>query len=287
MTRYLRALGKRLSGEAVLSNARSLLRTLGKSIKRGKEAAIRAQLPIWRRDANRRNPPAQQAADPVSLHTLRDIVHEARGDRLTRTERMALDIFTVAFATMSRVGEVASVLVDDVAPGGGAITLRPKTHAKTWLKLTKRVADTQGLRAAEILERYRKEARRTGNKALFTGRGGKQLSTAKITAKLRKVSLKLGFNIRLTAHSARKGAAVEALLAGVPLPVIQALGAWKDLNTLQAYIGEAVRRTTPLLSLLGNRKGKEEIGERTGWNRRLKRTKRNKEWEESRLKKKV
>ena len=71
--------------------------------------------------------------------------------------------------------------------------------------------------------------------------------------------------IRLTAHTARKGAAVEALMRGVPLPVIQALGGWKDLNTLQAYIGEAVRRTTSLIDILGTagRRRQKEEGKKT------------------------
>lgn len=236
-----------------MANTRSLLRTLQDHIGDEREARIRRALPVWRREANRRNPPGQQAADPVSFDTLRRLVREAEKEHLSGGERQALDIFIAAFATMSRVGEIVALETGDVAPEGDMIAIRPKTGAKTWLRLRKRVVDTGGLQAAERLARRRSEALQEGRKALFVGRSGERQTTAAITAKLKRVSRRLGAGTRLTAHSARKGAAVEALLAGVPLPVIQALGGWRDLNTLQAYIGEAVRRTTSLMTLLGDK----------------------------------
>lgn len=259
LKRYLRALLGRVSGEALLSNARSLLRTLEGWVDPATEEAIRAELPILRRDANKALPPRQQASQPVSLGMVRDLVERAKTERLTRREQQALDIFVLAFSTVSRVGEIAVLGVEDVAPDGSSLTLRPKTQARTWQRLCKRVTNAPGLRATDILLRYREAARKKRRGNLFVGAGGSPPTTSAITGHLRKLGKRLSIPARITSHSARKGAAVTAVLAGVPLPIVQALGGWRDINSLQAYIGEAVRRSTSLMQLLegggGGQKG--------------------------------
>ena len=257
--RYLRKLARTLSGEALVTNARGLLRMLGNHLSKRKADDIKAVLPVWRRRANMKHPPGHQAAEAISLRTLKALTRGAREKKIPANERKALDIFLVAFVTMSRVGEIATLQVEDVAPGGEVIELRPKTGARTWLKLRKKVSSTRGLRAAEALRSYRDEARAKGRRGLFCDKDNKPPTTALITAHLKRLSARLGLNIRISSHSARKGAAVEAVLAGVPLPVVQALGGWKDINTLQAYIGEALRRTVPWLEII---KAKTNKGKR-------------------------
>lgn len=225
--------------------------TLREHISPSKEDKIRKWLPIWRRDTNKKNPPGQQAAEAVSLCTLEELAWRAQTAKLTRGERQALDIFFAAFESMSRVGEIACLQVEDVARDGRTVAVRPKTGAKTWRKLTKRLSSTGGFNAARRLAHYRESARRQGRQNLFVGKGGKPPETASITSHLKRLSRKLGCKARITSHSARKGAAVEALKAGVPLPIIQALGAWKDAGSMQAYIGEAVRKSVSLMDILG------------------------------------
>ena len=232
---------------------RCLLRILGAKIKRGKMARIKKELPVWRREANKRRPPKQQAAEAIRLQELRRIIRRARKEQLTYSEKQALDILVVAFATMSRVGEVATLEVENVSRDGETISVRPKTGAKTWRRLVKKVANTAGLQAATKLEKYREEAIQGGRRCLFVGAGGEPPTTSAITSHLKKLGRKLGSRTRLTAHSARKGAAVEAVLSGVPLPVIQALGGWSDVNTLQAYIGEAIRRSISVEEVITGR----------------------------------
>lgn len=244
-------MARKLSGEALVANARSLLNSLEGFIDARREEEIRERLPLLRRQANMKNPPRQMAADAISLSLLKKIIRRANEVKLTQKEKQALDIFIIAFATVSRVGEIVALNVENVAQDGSALSLRPKTGAKTWLRLTKRVTNGEGVDAADRLARWREEAAKQGRTGIFANKQGVYPTTATITRRLKKVSSKVGIRTRVTAHSARKGAAVEAVLAGVPLPVIQALGGWKDLNTLQAYIGESVRRSTPLLEILG------------------------------------
>ena len=194
------------------------------------------------------------------MDSLRELLRRAQGARLSRSERQALDIFVVAFVTMSRVGEVAALQADEVAKDGGTITLRPKTKARTWERFTKKVSSTKDLRATEILRQYRERARTRGKTCLFRGKSGKPPETATITRHLKSVTRKLGVDIRVTSHGARKGAAVEAVLAGIPLPVVQAIGGWSDINTMQAYIGEALRRAVPWLEAARKVKGEGKRG---------------------------
>lgn len=268
MKRYIKIMARTLSGEALVANVLSLLRTMRDVVSGKKEEKIRRALEMMRREANKRNPPAQQAAEAVRLRTLKEVTEEAKITKLTRSERQALDIFVIAFVTMSRVGEVASLRVEEVSRDGATIAIRPKTNARTWKRLVKRVSNMGGLEAAEKLARYREEARKQGRKTVFIGKSGGPPETATITRHLKKLGKKVNCGTRLTSHSARKGAAVEAVLNGVPIPVVQALGGWKDLNSLQAYIGEAIRRTTPLLEMLGEGVEGSGMHEEGGWTRK-------------------
>ena len=259
MRRYVYSLAKRLSGEALVSNARSLLTSLRGLVNKNKEMVIRAELPILRKKANKRNPPRTRAADPIRLKSLRKLIKLAEQEELTNLERQALDIFLVAFVTMSRVEEIRTLKVSHVSPKCDTISIRPKMKAGTELRITKFVTNTPGLKAVDILRKYKEEAIEQGRRNLFKGIKGKPPETPEITRMLKKVTDKLKMDERITSHSARKGAAVEAVLAGVPLPVIQALGDWKDINSLQSYIGDSIRKSTALLGILRDKdtKGKK------------------------------
>ena len=255
-------MARRLSGEAVVFNARSLLTSLRGVVSKEREAVIRAELPILRKKANKLHPPRTRAADPIRLRSLRKLMKRAKQEELTEGERQALDMFLVAFVTMSRVEEIRNLKVSHVSPKGDAISIRPKMNAGTEVRITKHVSNTPGLKAANMLRKYKEAAIKQGKTYLFEGNKGKPPETPEITRLLKRITKKLSINERITSHSARKGAAVEAVLAGVPLPVVQALGDWKDINSLQAYIGDSIRRSTALLGILREKdaKGKRKEG---------------------------
>lgn len=250
MRRYVYSLARTVSGEALVANAKCLVRALETRLKKSKTRKLLEELAILRRDANRRRPPRQKAAQAVRLRDLKMLLRRAKREKLSRKEKQALDIFTLAFATMSRVGEITTLEIENVARDGSAIALRPKTTARTWKRLVKRVSNASGLGAADTLIRYREEARMKRRECLFVEDRNKHIETSKVTNRLRRLGERLGSGMRITSHSARKGAAVEAVLAGAPLPVVQALGGWANINSLQAYVGEAIRRTTSLGEVL-------------------------------------
>lgn len=210
---------------------------------------------ILRRNANMQHPVKKRAADAVTLRALNDLMRRAEYTKLTFGETSALEILAVAFMTMSRVAEVAALEVADVSRDGGEISVRPKTLARSWRRIVKRVTDLGHIRAATILRRRRETAIRSCSPLLFPSRkeGKQPLSSSAVSQRLRKVLRKLGSTLRVTAHSGRKGAALEALLSGVPIVAIQSFGAWKDLRTLELYVGEAVRRNVSLGDVLAER----------------------------------
>lgn len=244
-------MARSLSGEALVANVKCLLRLLESELEKDEVESLRMELAILRRDANRRRPPRQKAAQAVRLRELKMLLRRAKREKLSGKERQA-------FATMSRVCEIVTLEVDNVAKDGSAIALRPKTSARTWKRLVKRVTNASGLRAAYTLARYREEARRTRRRCLFIEGKGHHIVTSKVTKRLKELGRRLGGGMRITAHNARKGAAVEAVLAGTPLPVVRALGGWANINTLQAYVGEAIRRTTSLGEVLGETKAERK-----------------------------
>lgn len=145
---------------------------------------------------------------------------------------------------------MAALELQDVAEDGSWVRVRPKTAAASWRRLSKRVDDAPGLPVRETLAAHRKRAASLGRSLLFPGPDGAPRPTRDVSAALKAAAAALGFEGRVSAHSARKGAALEALFAGAPIPVIQAYGGWASSDTLQFYLAEAVRRSTSVLQVV-------------------------------------
>lgn len=249
---YLRYIAGKLSGEQVNVLGRILLGVFDAFIAPEMRTKYRQQLKVLRRDANILNPPMKHAADAVTLKDLCTLWRRAVHARLGARERQAIEVLTVAFATTSRVAEIVALTVDDVAEDGSRIVIRTKTFAQTWQKHAKKVGDGCGLAPTKILSERRHRAQLLSRNLLFSGleRRDVPLSSADITTALKKTVKKVHMGCRITSHSGRKGAAVTALLAGVPVVVIQSLGLWKCLDSLQAYLGNAVRERFCILDLV-------------------------------------
>ena len=141
----------------------------------------------------------------------------------------------------------------DVDGREGLIRIRPKTTARTWKFVTKKVANIAGLEAKNIIREYEARVEKGPEDLLFKNQPGGVLEAARVRDQLRRVVVKLGMNLRLTTHAARKGAAVESVLAGAPLPVVQAWGSWESIDSLQDYVGKAIRVAISPLEWLNRR----------------------------------
>lgn len=66
------------------------------------------------------------------LKTLTHLVERAKTTKLTKSERQTLDIFVVAFVTMSRVGEIAALHVDEVGRRGETVAEGHEEGLEHW-----------------------------------------------------------------------------------------------------------------------------------------------------------
>lgn len=249
---YLEHLASYMSGENLNVVGRLLARLFGKWLSESKLEELNIIIRQLRRTANQRNPPIHKAAEAMSLRDLLNITNHPDCSKLSEGELQAVDILVVAFATLSRVAEVAALTIRDVARDGGFIAVRAKTFASTFQRHVKCVENGKGLYPARILQTRRAEAVLRGRRLLFSAASGRDelLSSSEVTQALRRVTLKLQMVCRITSHSGRKGAAVAALLSGTPLVVIQSLGLWSCVDSLQAYVGKTVRENFCALNFM-------------------------------------
>ena len=250
--KYLCWLASVTSGEYLLKVWKILRKFLGNELGEETSLTIEHEVQILRRRANIKNPVKARAADAILLQELDSIMRQSQYVKLNYKEKMSLEILCIAFITMSRVAEIVSLTVDDVSMSGDKISTRPKTYAKTCRRVIKRVTDVGNIKARTFLQLRRQAAIRHHTPLLFAKKEGEKatLSSSTVSKKLKEVMMKLNLDRRVTAHSGRKGAAVQALLQGVPVVAIQSFGAWKDLRTLEVYVGEALRRSIALGDLL-------------------------------------
>ena len=191
-------------------------------------------------------------ADAVSFAELVSLIEASRRVDRSPLEEMALDIFVIAFCTMSRAGEIARLRVEDVLEEGDAIRILPKTEGATGNMVVKCVKGINRIDAENILKERRRKAESEGRTYIFTQskKADSVVRTSTITNALTNLAEKCNIGRRITAHSARKGAAAEAILAGIPVEVVKAMGCWTQIDTLEKYIGDTVRRQVALLPFL-------------------------------------
>lgn len=259
---YLRGIAEDMSGEALWRRGKALLRIFGSMLSEQEYRDVWTSLRLLRREANKLHPPKTGGATPISLRDLATLWGKAQRASLPAIQREALDILVVAFATVSRGFEIASLTTEDVAKDGSWIRVRPKTFAATWKRLLKRVDNAPGLPVRDILKKYRARALKRRSPLLWSVAEEVRdvWRTDAISKALAGAASSLGFNQRVSAHSARKGAALEALFAGAPLPVIQAFGGWHCIDSLQAYLAEGVRRSSSVFQVVLGDRGREEEG---------------------------
>ena len=249
---YLEYLACYTSGENVSTIGSILLRAAANHISEIELKYMKTSLKTLRQRANQSNPPSQQAADAVTLEDLHKLLKKVEGVRMNSVEAQSLEIFIIAFATTSRVAEICALTVRDTNTEGSAISIRTKTFASTCQRHIKKVGDGCGLFPKEILGRRRRQALLEGRKLLFSESRteDKQLTSAAVTTALKRICKKAKVEARITSHSARKGSAVSALISGIPVVVIQSFGMWACLDSLQAYLGRAVRERFNILELI-------------------------------------
>ena len=249
---YLSYLATVTSGEYVLRTWKILKASLIKDLPGNDLEMLEQRIQLLRRDANVRHPVEYRAADAIRMEDLNNIMAQLQYTKLSYKERTAIEILCVAFPTMSRVAEISALTVDDIFDGGKIISIRPKTLAKTCKRQVKKLTDMGFIKAATFVQRRRDTTIRKGRQVLFSAKENKDepMSSSVVSTLLKGIMKKIKSVKRVTAHSARKGAAVEALLSGLPIVTIQSFGGWQDMRTLERYLGDSLRRNVAWMDLL-------------------------------------
>ena len=168
---YLEELSQTKSGTNVHSTKSILLAMFREELGEEERVELDRFSQIRVRDANERNPTKRHPAEAVSILELRTLVTRATKLKLFRKEELSLEVFIITFCTMSRVGEIARIRVDDIIDQGEAIRIRPKTEGATGKGIIKCVKGDGNLDPVEILKRRGKEG------CVYYGEGFRRKST--------------------------------------------------------------------------------------------------------------
>ena len=165
---YLEMLSQTKSGVNVYSYS-SILTTLFKEELEAEEREeLDKEVQILTREANKKNPVKRHPADAISFSDLLELTERTKQRRLSRKEEIALEIFTLAFCTMSRVGEIARITRNDVLEDGSAIRITPKTEGATANTIVKCVRGWGVIRPENMLRKREEEAGKEGKTFVFT-----------------------------------------------------------------------------------------------------------------------
>lgn len=189
-------------------------------------------------------PPEKKDADPVTLQTIFELMDRADKQGITFVQGRALDILLIAYSTMARLHEIADlqpedVLVDD--KGIVRVNISTKQSVKTGLKVSKLVPKAMGEKSwcpRQILLEWLSRAKEANLDFVFANNKNQKPTVTSIDKALVAVLTKLmpEYKFRITGHSARKGSAMEACMAGLPEAFIQIQGGWADPTTCRKYM---------------------------------------------------
>ena len=133
---YLDVIASHRSGENINMIGGVLERLFKPHLADNYRNALKIHIKKLRRKANQINPPIQKASEALRLEDLRYMIESPEYLLLGQFERQSVDILLIAFATLSRVAEIAALSTRDVSDDGHYISIRIKhrqSHANATL----------------------------------------------------------------------------------------------------------------------------------------------------------
>lgn len=138
---YAQCLAGSTSGENLYVQGKTISNFLfGKESSQEREE-VSQQIVKLGRDVDTANPQKRKVASPLTIEDIVELESFARHGKITQIERQALDVLIVAFASMSRVGEIANPRLQDVDPCGTHVGIQAKTDAATGKRMVKKASD--------------------------------------------------------------------------------------------------------------------------------------------------
>ena len=237
---FIRSLVEISSGETLATKAHCLETAFKDILTVETKAQPEEEVPLLRRAANKAHPPAEKTAEPVSPKMRQKLMQRAPYAGLSGRERQALDMFCVAFAAMSRISEIAGLRARDVDGRKGIIIVRPKTAARTWKRVTKKVYNGAGLEARRIIERYEESKERARRPVIQRDLGGR-LNSRENRRPPQGSGEEDGPRYKINDPCSSQGGCSGECDGWGSFALGPSLGAWEGIDSLQDYVGSAIR----------------------------------------------
>ena len=141
-------------------------------------------------------------------------------------------ILELLYASGARISEISNLNLSDIDLYGGEIKVLGKGNKERIVLI--------GKESIKSLENYLNNSRRKllgtkNNNALFINRLGERLNVRTIQRIIKKQSLKIGLNKKITPHTLRHSFATDMLNGGADLRTVQELLGHQSLSTTQVY----------------------------------------------------
>jgi len=161
-----------------------------------------------------------------------------KAEPIMRRDRAILELL---YASGLRVSELAGLDLRSINFGDGMLLVRGKGRKERIVPF--------GSKAKQAIEEYlpvreqiMKEARKSGQTAVFLNTKGARLTTRSIDRVLKQYVLRFGPNIKVSPHSMRHAFASHLLTEGADLRAIQEMLGHKSLATTQKYTQVSIKQ---------------------------------------------
>jgi integrase/recombinase XerC len=199
-------------------------------------AALRSFLKYLNREGLLKKNPARLIASPklpkqlprfLTVDEVFGLVEKPKS--LSFIEQRDRAMLELLYSSGLRVGEMSGLNMDDVNLEEGLVKVMGKGRKERLVPV--------GSKAREALNSYlvEKMLQKKGDKALFVSRNGRRLDPRGIRRIVRKYSLALGIEGKVSPHTLRHTFATHLLQSGADLRVIQELLGHASLSTTQKY----------------------------------------------------
>ncbi|MDR3676569.1 MAG: tyrosine recombinase XerC [Acidobacteriota bacterium] len=217
-----------------------------------KLAAVRAFYKFLAKEGVLKANPAATVSTPKVDKTLpRIMTEEEMNNFLNRMAEAAPDgepmmkrdraILELLYASGLRVSELAGLDLRSISFGDGMLLVRGKGRKERIVPFGSK-AKTALNDYLPIREKILKEARKTGETAVFLNTKGARLTTRSVDRILKKCMRAFGPNVKASPHSMRHAFASHLLTEGADLRSIQEMLGHKSLATTQKYTQVSIKQ---------------------------------------------
>ena len=162
-------------------------------------------------------------------------------------------LISLGLRLMRRPGELSELRLTDISRIDGILWFRIRRSKTDQFSRGHFIPlEASGSPACPVrcLSRYLEVRPKLCSRFLFVNSRGNQMSVSSISAVVKRVAQNAGLEARLTGHSLRIGGATAAMMGGMPLEQIRAVGGWES-DAMHLYLRAVVNTATNMSAKMG------------------------------------